>query len=112
MSEGISITLSQESPVFFDDTQQTFCFSCPHCDGSVQVEKNQVNCTIFRHGYFFVKDAKGNIILTSQLGQHTCKEQCDMFVEKGMIVGCGKPFRMVHDSCKDGIYKIVKCDYI
>lgn len=72
-------------------------FDCPHCDEGVIVKKNQVNCTIFRHGVF-----KNNY---KQMGPHTKKEMCDYYFENGLIYGCGKPFKIVRD-------KAVICGYI
>ncbi len=73
---------------------------CPHCGGDVVIE--QLNCKIFRHG-IFKKNGK-------QINPHSPKSDCDMYVEKGLIYGCGKPFRVVVQD--NNTYKAEICDYI
>ena len=73
---------------------------CPHCGGDVIIE--QLNCKIFRHG-IFKKDGK-------QINPHASKEDCDKWLEKELIFGCGKPFRVVAQEEKT--YKAEICDYI
>jgi hypothetical protein len=73
---------------------------CPHCGCDVVIE--QLNCKIFRHG-IFKKDGK-------QINPHASKEDCDMYIEKELIFGCGKPFRVV--LYEDNTYKAEICDYI
>ena len=68
---------------------------CPHCNGSVEIE--QLNCKIFRHGYFKNID--------SQVNPHLDKEGCDELVRLGLIWGCGKPFKIVNNVA-------IKCGYI
>ncbi len=68
---------------------------CPHCNGTVIIEK--MNCAIFRHGIF---KASGK-----QIPPHSSKEDCDAWVKKDEIYGCGKPFKV-----EGG--KAVVCDYI
>lgn len=83
-------------------------FECPHCKDGIIVHKNEINCAIFRHGYFFVN--KGNeIVLTAQVPPHAPKAMCDELVEKKKILGCGKPFRIVK---KNETYDIEICDYV
>lgn len=36
------------------DTGETFVFPCPHCGNLTQVQKNQINCQIFRHAVYFI----------------------------------------------------------
>jgi hypothetical protein len=74
-----------------------FFIECPHCKGLVQVLA--VNCTIFRHGTF-IKSGK-------QMNPHTGKAKCDEFAEKGLINGCGKPFRISKFD-----HSVTICDYI
>ncbi len=90
-------------------SENLYIFQCPHCEAYVQVEKNQVNCAIFRHGYFFTKSESGEISLTHQVNPHESKEECDRLVAEGKVQGCCKPFRMVQSE--DG-YKAEICDYI
>jgi hypothetical protein len=54
----------------------------------------------FRHG-IFKKDGK-------QIPPHSSKAECDKWVERGEIYGCGKPFKVVEDSVKVAI----TCEYI
>ena len=37
-------------PVSWIADDNCYMFQCPHCDVPIQVEANQVNCRIFRHG--------------------------------------------------------------
>ncbi len=68
---------------------------CPHCNGSVVIE--EMNCAIFRHGIFKTTG--------KQIPPHASKEECDKWVQKDEIYGCGKPFKVVEK-------KAVICDYI
>lgn len=95
---------------YFDQDSRNYIFSCPHCGLFIEVNENQINCTIFRHGYYFVKNEKGEIILTQQLNQHASKEVCDMLVKENKIIGCGKPFKMV--KMENGNYIVKICEYI
>jgi hypothetical protein len=58
-------------------------FPCPHCGGYIQVQKNQINCKIFRHG------VKKNM---TQIPPHSTKAQCDAYLKSGNVYGCCKPF--------------------
>lgn len=72
-----------------------FIVDCPHCNEPVIIQ--EVNCAIFRHGIF-----KTNY---EQIPPHSTKDQCDEWIEKNMIYGCGKPFKIINNTA-------VKCDYI
>lgn len=79
------------------DKGDSYLVRCPHCDGTFDVRKDQINCKIFRHG-FYVKNGK-------HIDPHAPKATCDKLIAEGKIYGCGGPFTF------DG--KIVKiCDYI
>lgn len=106
----VPVVVPVVSPVVaeYDEKTGVYTFPCPHCEHFVEVGRNEVNCTIFRHGYFFSRVGH-TIVLTSQMNPHTPKEECDRLVGAGLIYGCGKPFRMVREG--DG-YVVVKCDYI
>ena len=94
------------------------CFhqvSCPHCNGTVLIHRNEVNCRIFRHGVFH---ATGQPI-----PPHAPREECDRFVEQGVIYGCGKPFRLIENNLGSTEPRVVEsqqtpsliaviCDYI
>jgi len=45
-----------------------------------------------------------------QVNPHTPIEHCDRLIQKGLVYGCCKPFRLIYDN---NIIKYVdKCDYI
>ena len=94
--------------VYYDERLKIYTFNCPHCDLIIEVEKDAVNCSIFRHGYYFTKIGN-SIQLTGQVNPHASKEECDRLSNSGKIYGCGKPFRMVLNR---GTYTVEKCDYI
>lgn len=74
---------------------------CPHCNSLILIYKNEINCSIFRHGVL-----KSN---NQQIHPHLSKSECYRLVEEGLIIGCGKPFRLVMNKEE---YLAVKCDYI
>lgn len=94
--------------VILDEKNNLYIFNCPHCDMFIEVEKNSVNCSIFRHAYFFTR-TNGDIVLTEQLNPHAPKEVCEKLVKEGKIYGCGKPFRMEKNG---NSYEIKICEYI
>ena len=73
--------------------------TCPNCNEYVLIEK--LNCKIFRHGVFKRT--------CRQINPHSTKTQCDLYVEKQLIYGCGKPFFII---IKNNIFFIEICDYI
>ena len=82
-----------------------FIVECPHCKNPVLIEK--LNCCIFRHG---ILKHNGN-----QIDPHASKDLCDFYIEKQLILGCGKPFQIVlNENAKnnDDKFIIVICDYI
>jgi len=70
--------------------ESMYFFECPHCKCLIEVSKDQINCRIFRHGVF-----KSSL---EQINPHSSKEECDEFVRKELIIGCGKPFRLTEDD--------------
>jgi hypothetical protein len=72
---------------------------CPNCQQFVEIL--EINCAIFRHGIFKVSGL--------QIDPHTPKAQCDQYIEKNLIYGCGKPFKLIE---KDGQMVAEICDYI
>jgi len=78
---------------------------CPHCKEPILIEK--LNCCIFRHGVL-----KNN---QKQIDPHASKELCDYYVEHQLIIGCGKPFKIVLNenptNDNDKLIAII-CDYI
>ena len=74
--------------------------SCPHCNLFVHIE--QINCGIFRHGVFKING--------TQINPHASKESCDFYVKNDLILGCGKPFKIIQNQ--DDTFIAVICDYI
>ena len=72
--------------------------TCPHCEGTIVVQRDELNCRIFRHA-IYKHDG-------SQLNPHAPKEVCDQAVAADAVHGCGKPFRVNADD------KAEPCDYI
>lgn len=89
--------------MIYNSEDRTYVFNCPHCGNLVQVAKNEVNCTIFRHA--IMKDNR------EQINPHSSKEFCDMVVEKELVYGCAKPFRLISNSHQEVIEAVI-CDYI
>lgn len=79
----------------------TFYFNCPYCNGNIQIEKNELNCRIFRHAIF---RHDGN-----QLNPHAPQKECERVVEQNLVYGCAKPFKIINI---DGKETIIKCEYI
>jgi hypothetical protein len=67
------------------------------------IEVLEIRCQIFRCG---VLKESGE-----QIHPHLKKEECDELVEKDLIYGCGKPFRIIYDNELMAL-KAVICDYI
>ena len=69
---------------------------CPHCQQLIEIV--ELNCRIFRCGVY------------KNTGQpippHASRQECDQFIERDEIFGCGKPFRI------DESNSAVVCDYI
>jgi hypothetical protein len=49
-----------------------------------QVHKNDIRCTIFRHAVY-----KKNLTFVDP---HASKSNCEEWIRKGLVYGCGKPF--------------------
>ena len=73
---------------------------CPHCFDMIIINKNEINCAIFRHG---VLKSTGE-----QMNPHENKEKCDLLIKNNLIYGCGKPFELIN---KDNEYNAIICDY-
>jgi hypothetical protein len=78
---------------------EEFIVTCPHCKEFVVIQ--EINCGIFRNGTLH----NGN-----QMEPHAPKEQCDEYVNKKLIYGCGGPFKLVKKD--DSTFEAVICDYI
>jgi DNA-directed RNA polymerase subunit RPC12/RpoP len=75
--------------------------ACPHCSGTIIVLHHELNCRIFRHGAFVSNG--------EPIPPHSSRAECDRLVAQNLIVGCGKPFRVV---LQDGVETAIECDYI
>ena len=76
--------------------------SCPWCLGKITVQKEAVNCGIFRHAEF---------VDGSPVPPHTSKAQMDMFLSTKCVKGCGQPFKM--EISMDTLKPVVtKCDWV
>lgn len=76
-------------------------FPCPHCGLYTLVELKDLNCCIFRHGYYKAENI--------QVEPHASKEQCDLLVQNDKVLGCCRPFKILFDNMS---YKVMQCDYI
>jgi len=76
-----------------------FTVICPHCKLYVIIQ--EINCAIFRHGIM----KKNN----SQMNPHLCKGECERYVKEDLIIGCGKPFKIILQKDE---YIAEICDYI
>ena len=45
-----------------------------------------------------------------QIDPHLSKPECDRLSKEGLIIGCGKPFKLVMN--KEEEYFAIKCDYV
>ena len=73
---------------------------CPHCNDFISIL--ELNCQIFRHAVLISNG--------EQINPHASKEECDSLIQRGLVYGCAKPFRIV--KTKDGIFVAEKCNYI
>jgi hypothetical protein len=97
------------TPVTLDNDTGMYIFECPQCGLFTQVERNSINCAIFRHAFYYNKLPNG-MVLTEQLNPHAPKEVCDQLKKEGKILGCGRPFKFVRNQ--DNTYSAEICDYI
>jgi len=67
---------------------------CPHCGCPVIID--QLNCNLFRHGVF--KDTN------EQINPHATDEECDNYISKDLIYGCGKPFVVIETENTYDVY--------
>lgn len=72
-------------------------FTCRHCNEGFIVNEGEFNCRILRHGVF--KDTM------LQINPHLPREECERLFNEGLIIGCGKPLRII------GL-DVEVCDYI
>ncbi len=79
-------------------------FNCPHCSDQLVIDRQDINCAIFRHGVFKAT--------YEQMNPHETKENCDALVAQELIYGCGKPFKLEQLPDDPHNYNIIVCDYI
>lgn len=70
---------------------------CPHCQGTIIVQRSEINCAIFRHAVYRAT--------LQPINPHAAKVECDQLVEQNQVWGCAKPFRLMNDVA-------VACEYI
>jgi hypothetical protein len=73
---------------------------CPHCKEPIIIEK--LNCCIFRHGTFITNG--------KQINPHLPKKYCEILINKKLIYGCGKPFKIIKNENNE--FEGIICDYI
>ena len=86
----------------FFETIEKIIVECPHCKGYIII--SELNCCIFRHGVFKTTG--------EQIPPHSSKIECNEYVEKSLIYGCGKPFKVVNYNTDMNTCTIEICDYI
>jgi len=77
-----------------------YFFKCPNCLDEVIVNKNELNCRIFRHGVY-----KNNY---TQVNPHLSFEECEKLRLSDLIYGCCKPFEIVN---KENVLYALNCEY-
>jgi hypothetical protein len=77
---------------------EEFVTTCPHCFDNIIIKK--INCGIFIHGVV-IKTGK-------QINPHSSKSQCDKYIKKKNIYGCGKPYKIIKEENK---YKTIIVEY-
>jgi hypothetical protein len=105
-----------------ESTSRTVAVQCPHCvaDGKeewetwIEVDRKDFNCKIFRHGIMRFPYEKGGLMVS--IPPHASKQLCDELAAKNMIIGCGRPYRLVveqaRDACAQATVKAVACGYV
>ena len=83
-------------------SEDAFFVACPHCNSRFELERSAINCGIFRHGW--VKMEPNGVFVP--IPPHSSKQVIDDWTEKGLVSGCGRPFRIVNGT------QIEPCDYV
>ena len=78
-----------------------YFFNYPHCFSEIIVQKNELNCRIFRHAV--MKDTY------KQVAPHLSKILCDKLIEQDKVIGCCKPFEIIKNTKNE--YIVVTCEY-
>lgn len=71
-------------------------FDCPHCNGTIIVDKKEIACKIFRHAVY--KETN------QPIEPHASKQHCDNLLNNDLIRGCAGPIEIINDTAN-------KCDY-
>jgi hypothetical protein len=98
VENAITTNIDRVPVIKYDDF---YSIICPYCSINIIVMKNELNCRIFRCGQYIKNGA--------QIPPHLAKNQCDDLVQRKLIYGCSKPFRL--DGSTNDLYA-VKCGYI
>lgn len=95
----------EKQPITFVSEDNAYIFNCPHCLGSVVVQRHEVNCQIFRHAVF--KDTG------LQVNPHASKAELEHLISQDNIYGCGLPFRLSKETSEIVDWTHAEaCDYI
>ena len=86
-----------KNKIFHDKEDDIFYFLCPHCGLMIQVPRNEIRCTIFRHANF-KKDM-------SFVPPHASQQECERWLNENLVYGCAKPFKFNGNI-------VEKCGYI
>ena len=79
-------------------TDDYIIISCPHCNHSVLIYNNELNCRIFRHAVYKQTG--------EQVNPHLDQQSCENLSKNDLVYGCCKPFRITGEN------KAEICDYI
>jgi len=80
------------------DINKIYVLKCPHCQDYLIINKNEINCCIFRHAI----NKNG-----SNFNPHASISECIYAKENDLIYGCGKPFKFDKES-----EELIICDYL
>ena len=82
----------------------THIIQCPHCSDIIIIDSKDINCGIFRHAVY-----RTNL---QQLNPHASELECKSLVDRGSILGCGKPFQVTRSLSNPSELIVNICDYI
>lgn len=89
-----NITNETTPVIVYDDCYQ---ITCPYCNITIMVMKNELNCKIFRCGQYKLNG--------KQIDPHLSEQLCNSLIQKNLIYGCSKPFIFKNTH-------VEKCGYI
>lgn len=77
-----------------------FRFVCPWCAGQVEVQREDVQCGVFRHAQY----------VTGGLVDPHCNESTmKQLIQNKLVIGCGQPFKLLNSQ--DGLKRAVRCSW-